>query len=159
MADNYTPATDASLAYASDDVGGVQYPVVKLDLGGDGVSVPVSGAVPVSGPLTNAQLRATEVPVQVLGEAIEAIEAIRYAIQSLTRTMGLMQPDTAARMRVAIDSITAGLTLATVTTVGTVTTVSTVTNQAQMGGVSANDQIPALMTLRADGLRRNISVT
>jgi hypothetical protein len=154
--DNYTPATDASLAYASDDVGGVQYPVVKLDLGGDGVSVPVSGAVPVSGPLTNAQLRATEVPVQLLGEAIEALEAMRFAIQSLTRTMGLMQPDTGARMRVAIETLSAAVTLAAVTTV---TTVGTVTNQSQVGGVSANDQIPALMRLGADTLRQNISVT
>lgn len=108
---------------------------------------------------------ATPLPVDIYGEAIEAIEALRMAVQSLTRTVGLMQPDTAARMRVALDSITAGLTLATITTVGTVTTVSTVstvstvTNQSQLGGFAANDQIPALMTLRADGLRANISVT
>jgi hypothetical protein len=41
----------------------------------------------------------------------------------------------------------------------TVTTVSTVTNQSQMGGFAAQDQIPALMHLQADNLRRNISVT
>jgi hypothetical protein len=65
-------------------------------------------------------------------------------------------------MRVAIDAITASLTLATITTVGTVTTVTTVssvTNQAQMGGFAAQDQVPALMHLSADSLRRNISVT
>jgi hypothetical protein len=90
---------------------------------------------------------------------------MRLAVQALTRTVGQMQPDTAARMRVALDSITAGLTLATITTVGTVTTVSTVTtvatlaNQTQVGGFSATEQIPSLMRLGADSARRNISVT
>lgn len=98
-------------------------------------------------------------PVQVLGEAIEAIEAMRMALQALTRTVGQMQPDTAARMRVAIDAISANLTLATVTTVGTVTTVSTLTNQTQIGGLPATEQIPSLMRLGADNLRRSISVT
>jgi hypothetical protein len=62
-------------------------------------------------------------------------------------------------MRVAIDAISASLTLATVTTVGTVTTVSTLTNQTQIGGLAATEQIPSLMRLGADSLRRNISVT
>ena len=44
-------------------------------------------------------------------------------------------------------------------TIATVSTVSTVTNQSQIGGFSANDQIPAFMHLQADNLRRNISVT
>jgi len=48
---------------ATDDVGGAQYQRVKLDVGGDGVSVPVVGSLPVSGPLTDAQLRAAAVPV------------------------------------------------------------------------------------------------
>ncbi|MFO0204251.1 MAG: hypothetical protein ACK528_14105, partial [Alphaproteobacteria bacterium] len=38
-------------------------------------------------------------------------------------------------------------------------TISTVTNQSQLGGFAANDQIPALMHMQADNLRRNISVT
>lgn len=105
------------------------------------------------------------VPVQLLGEAIEAIEAMRMALHALTRTVGQMQPDTQARMRVAIDSISASLTLATITTVGTVTTVTTVTtvstltNQSQIGGLAATEQIPSLMRLGADNLRRSISVT
>lgn len=107
-------------------------------------------------------------PIQVLGEAIEAIEAMRMSLQALNRTIGLMQPDAAARMRVAIDSISASLTLATITTVGTVTTVTTVTtvstvstltNQSQIGGIAANDQVPSLMRLAADSLRRSINVT
>lgn len=71
MADNViyqttAPATPPNgLTVAADDVGGVAFQVVKLDVGGDGVSAPVSAAnpVPVSGPLTNAQLRAASVPV------------------------------------------------------------------------------------------------
>ena len=146
MTDNvgYTPGSGETIA--SDDVGGVQFQRMKLALGAGGIH---EGDVATDRPL----------PVQVLGEAIEALEAMRYALQALTRTIGLMQPDTAARMRVVVDAITANLTLATITTVGTVTTVTTLTNQSQIGGVSCNDQIPALMAMRADGLRRNISVT
>jgi hypothetical protein len=38
-------------------------------------------------------------------------------------------------------------------------TLTTLTNQSQVGGYGANDQIPALMHLSADGLRRNITVS
>jgi hypothetical protein len=139
----YTPGSGATVA--ADTVDGVLYQRVKLAVGDNGAATDASATAPL--------------PVGLYGEAIEALEALRMAVQSLNRTVGLMQPDTAARMRVALDSITAGLTLATITTVGTVTTVSTVTNQAQMGGFSANDQVPALMHLQADSLRRNITVT
>lgn len=92
-------------------------------------------------------------PMALYGEAIEALEAMRLAVQALTRTVGQMQPDTAARMRVALDSISAGLTLATISTVGSVT------NQTQIGGIAATEQIPSLMRLGADSARRNITVT
>ena len=42
---------------------------------------------------------------------------------------------------------------------GPLTTCSTLTNQSQVGGYGANDQIPALMHLSADSLRRNITVS
>jgi hypothetical protein len=58
-----------------------------------------------------------------------------------------------------VDAITGSLTLATITTVGTVTTLTTLTNQTQVGGNPAFEQIPALMRLGADSLRRNVSVT
>jgi hypothetical protein len=144
MADNTTikDASNVTVSIASDDVGSVQFQKVKLDVGGDGVSVPVDGALPVS----------------AVGELIEAIEAMRMAVQALTRSIGQMMPDTAHRMRVNVE---AG-TLPTVTTVGTVTTVSTVstlTNQTQIGGLAATEQIPSLMRLGADSMRRNINVT
>ncbi len=98
-------------------------------------------------------------PVTAQGELVEALEAMRMAVQAMTRTLGQMQPDTAARMRVALDSITAGLTLAAITTVTTVTTVSTLSNVTQIGGNAATEQIPSLMRLSADSMRRNITVT
>jgi hypothetical protein len=44
-------------------------------------------------------------------------------------------------------------------TVTTVTTVSTVTNQSQAGGFAMQDQVPSLMRIAAQGLRRNVSIT
>jgi len=148
MADNlaYTPGSGATVA--TDDIGGAHYQRIKLAAGADGTAVDVSDAAPL--------------PVAAYGELAEALEAMRMAVQSLTRTMGQMQPDTAARMRVALDSITNNLTLPTVNTVnavGTITSLATLTNQTLMGGFAANDQIPALMHMQADNLRRNISVT
>jgi len=151
MADNLSYTAGVGSNVATDDIGGVHYQRVKPAVGADGTAVDVSDANPM--------------PIGIYGEAIEALEAMRIAVQALTRTIGQMQPDTAARMRVAVDSITAGLTLATITTVGTVTTVtgvttvSTLTNQTQIGGLAATEQIPSLMRLGADSVRANISVT
>ena len=130
---------------ASDDIAGVKYQRVKLAVGGDGVAADATPTNPL--------------PTSESGELLEALEAMRMAVQSLTRSMGQMLPDQQARMRVAVDAITAGLTLATVTTVGTVTTVATLTNQTNLGGFAAADQIPALMRMSAAGLRSNIQVT
>jgi len=137
----------------------------------------IDGLIPVDGSLVVQPISATSLPLpsgastsalQAAGnaslaliaedqdEAVGAIQALRMAIDSLTRTIGMVQPDTAARMRVAVDSITGGLTLGTVTTV---TTVSTLTNQSQVGTFAANDQIPAMMHLPYETIRRNISVT
>ena len=104
-------------------------------------------------------------PVQGVGELMEAIEALRFSVVSLTRTIGMALPNaqgfpimearqaTAANLQMTVGSIAGGQTIATVTTV------STLTNQSQMGGFAANDQIPSLMHMQADNLRRNISVT
>ena len=48
MADNITLPGSGSVA-ATDDVSGVHFQKVKLDLGGDGATAPVSGSVPTSG--------------------------------------------------------------------------------------------------------------
>jgi len=142
MADNlaYTPGSGATVA--TDEIGGAHYQRIKLASGADGTAVDVSDATPL--------------PVAAYGELVEALEAMRMAIQSLNRSIGLVQPDTSARMRVVVDAITGSLTLGTVSTVSNI---STLTNQTQVGGFAANDQIPALMHMQADNLRRNISVT
>lgn len=190
MADNVVlPGTGSSVA--TDEIGGNQFQRMKLTLGADGVNdgdvsstnpipvtggltdaqlraadVPVSGdfypatqpvsiAVPVAvtGPLTNAEMRAASVPVtvnDVTGELIEAIEALRMTVGSLSRTIGMSIPNVAGQQRVSVEAINGGLVLATV---------GTVTNQTQIGGFVAADQIPALMHMSADNLRRNITVT
>lgn len=149
---------------ATDDVGGgVQIQKAKINLGGDGID---AGTVAIDNPM----------PVVALGELIEALEAQRMSLEALAKTIGLSMPDVSGRLRIAIDAISTGLTLATVTTVGTVsavgtvatvsnvttvntvTTVATVTNQAQVGGMAANQQMPALAFMAADSLRRNIQV-
>jgi hypothetical protein len=149
MADNvgYTPGTGATIA--ADEIGGVLHQRVKVGVGADGQAVDVSESNPM--------------PTVVYGELLEAIEALRMTVQSLTRSgLGLAMPDAQARLRVTIDSITASLTLATVSTVNTVSTVgsvASVTNQTQMGAIAANDHIPSLMRMNANGLRDRIIVT
>ena len=150
MADNvgYTPGTGATVA--ADDIGGVLFQRVKLTHGADGTATDASAANPL--------------PMAEQGELLEQLSALRYAIHSLTRSIGQALPSvqgwpimearqpTAANLAVTA-SIAAGQTLATVTTV------STLTNQAQIGGIAANDYMPALLHMQADNLRRNISVT
>jgi hypothetical protein len=148
MADNvgYTPGSGATVA--ADDIGGVLHQRVKVGIGADGTAVDVSEANPM--------------PMAAYGELIEAIESMRFAIGALTKTIGFALPNTlgqpimearqatASNLQVTVGSIAGGQTIATV---------STLTNQTQIGGFNANDQIPALMHMQADSLRRNISVT
>lgn len=139
MADNvgYTPGTGATIA--ADEIGGVLHQRIKLGVGGDGVATDVSAENPL--------------PVQMTSEVLEALSAQRTALEALAMSIGRSMPDVSGRLRVAIDSITGALTLATITTVGTVS------NQTNIGGFAANDQVPALMRLAADTLTRNITVT
>ena len=89
------------------------------------------------------------------------LQALRLAVAALTRTIGLMTPDAAGRMRVTLESAPAVVPASQSGTwnLSTLTTCSTLTNQSQVGGYGANDQIPALMHLSADSLRRNITVS
>lgn len=47
MADNFEATPGKGRVFRSDDVGGVHFQVVKLDVGADGASLPVGGALPV----------------------------------------------------------------------------------------------------------------
>jgi hypothetical protein len=142
MADNvaYTPGSGATIA--ADDIGGVLYQRVKVTHGVDGVAHETSDSNPY--------------PIKAMGELIEAIEAMRMAIQSLNRTLGLAQVNPLTG-RMLVDG--AGVTQPVSGSLTTVSTVSTVTNLAQVGGQSANSQIPSFERMTADNLRRNILVT
>lgn len=139
MADNvgYTPGSGAVVA--ADEIGGVLYQRAKVVHGADGVAVDTSADNPL--------------PVGAVGELIEAIEALRMAVHSLTRTVGLAMPDVAGRLRVNVETgaLTASLAANQ--------TVTTLTNQTNIGGSPATEQIPSLMRVAADSLRRNVSVT
>lgn len=145
MADNvgYTPGSGASIA--ADDVGGVLYQRVKLAVGVDGTATDVSGDNPM--------------PVDASrGELIEAVESLRMAVAALTKSIGYALPNLTGFPIMEVRQATAGNLNVTASIAGS-QTLSTLTNQTQVGGYNANDQIPALMHLQADSLRRNISVT
>lgn len=143
MADDVTlPGTGAVIA--TDDVGGRQFQVIKPAFGADGSATLVSPAAPL--------------PVDVYGELLEAVEAMRMALQSLLRMQG--SPDVAQRLRVNVETGSVAVSsLPTLASVTTVTTVTTLTNQTNIGGHPATEQIPTFSRLGADALRRNIVVT
>lgn len=151
MPDNvgYTPGSGASIA--ADDIGGVLHQRVKISVGADGTATDVSASTPM--------------PVDASsGELIEAIEALRIAVASLTKSIGYALPNLTGFPIMEVRQATAGnlnvtASIAGSQTLATLTTLSTLTNQSQIGGYAANDQIPALMHLQSDNLRRNISVT
>ena len=150
MADNvgYTPGIGATIA--ADEIGGVLYQRVKLIHGADGIAHETANANPL--------------PVAAHGELIQAIEALRMAVHSLTRSIGQALPNASGQPIMEARQATAAnlavtASLAGSQTLATVTTVSTLTNQTQIGGFAANDYVPALLHMQSDNLRRNISVT
>ena len=144
MADNATlPATGAVIA--ADEIGGALVQRIKPQHGVDGEAVDTSATNPL--------------PVQLLGEAIEALEAMRVALGTLTRTLAASLPDVSGRARVAVESLSSGMTLATVTTVGTVTTAATLTNQTNIGGNPATMVIPSFLGIAASAHRDRIQVS
>lgn len=100
MADNvgYTPGAGAVVA--ADEIAGVLHQRVKLGVGADGVAVDVSAAnpMPVTGtvtantglsqPLTDAQLRATAVPVSVASVPLPTGASTLAEQQSQTTILG-----------------------------------------------------------------------
>ena len=143
MADNvgYTPGSGEIIA--TDDIGGVQYQRVKPVWGTDGQAQDVNNNTPL--PVTGAQ------------ELMEAIEAMRMAIQALTRNIGMatVNPLT-GRMLVDNSGVTQPVS-------GTIAANQSgtwnITNLATIGGVAANSQVQSFERMTADNLRRNITVT
>lgn len=130
---------------ATDEIGGVDYQRIKPVHGAEGSATDTSTTNPL--------------PVQLLGEAIEALEAMRVALGTLTRTLAASLPDVSGRSRVAVESLSSGMTLATVTTVGTVTTAATLTNQTNIGGNPATMVVPSFLGIAASAHRDRIQVS
>jgi hypothetical protein len=143
MADNvgYTPGSGETIA--TDDIAGVQYQRVKPVWGVDGVANDVNATTPL--------------PVEVIGELTEAIEAMRMAIVSLTRSVGLAQVNPLTG-RLLVDQ-----SALTQTVSGTVSANQNgtwnITNLTQVGGANAAIVPLSLERGTADNLRRNINVT
>ena len=151
MADNvgYTPGTGAKVA-ARD-----------VSYSGEAALAQAVGLVTFTGP--DDAKSATDVstnnplPIAAYGELVEALEAMRMSINSLAKSIGYALPNAQGFPIMEVRQATAANLNATVA--GSLTTLTTLTNQAQIGGFAANDQIPSLMHLQADNLRRNIVVT
>jgi hypothetical protein len=144
MADNvgYTPGTGATIS--ADEIAGILFQRIKLTLGADGVN---DGDVSASNPM----------PVAVYGELTDAIEAMRMAIQSLNRTIGMAQVNPLTG-RMLVDG--AGVTQPVSGTVSAAQSAAwNITNLATIGGVAANSEVQSFERIAADGLRRNIIVT
>ena len=104
---------------------------------------------------------ANPLPIGAYGELIEVLEAMRFGIAALNRSIGAALPGVAGFPIMEVRQATAAnlQVTASLAATQTLTTLTTLTNQAQVGGFAANDQIPAFMHLQADNLRRNIAVT
>jgi hypothetical protein len=139
MPDNvaYTPGAGATIA--ADEIGGVLYQRVKPVTGVDGEAADVSQQNPM--------------PMAAYGELIEAIEAMRMAINSLAKGIGSAQTTPQGRLQVDGSATTQPIS----GNINTVSQVSLTTNTQQISG-----QITVPLSLErvtADNLRRNIITT
>lgn len=97
MADNTKQSADETIA--TDDVGGVKFQRMKLTLGGDGENggdVAAGNPMPVLGPLTDAQLRATPM------ETALAELAVTLKVLLHTLSMPRYYDASAGNLRVAV---------------------------------------------------------
>jgi hypothetical protein len=147
MSDNigYTPGTGATVA--ADNIGGALHQRVKISVGSDGVAADASESNPL--------------PVTAVAELMEAIEALRFAVASLTKTIGFALPNALGQPIFEARQATAANLQMTATQGGTwnIGTVTALTNQAQIGGFAANDVLPSFLAMGASNIRRNITVT
>lgn len=147
MSDNigYTPGSGATVA--ADNIGGVLHQRVKISVGADGAAADASAENPL--------------PVTAVAELMEAIEALRFAVASLTRTIGFALPNALGQPIFEARQTTAANLQMTATQGGTwnLGTVTTLTNQSQIGGFAVNDVLPSFLAMGASNIRRNITVT
>lgn len=128
-------------AVATDEVGGRHYQWVKPAFGGDGVATPVdeTNRLPVatglSQPLTDAQLRASSVPV----EDDAAGNLLRRILQMLLSPLGFDKSLQRQRGTVIVETLP---TLAAVTTVAGLTNIN-----GRNGDMLVNSQVNACWAL------------
>jgi hypothetical protein len=80
-------------------------------------------------------------------------------LAELVDILSALSPDVTGRLRVNAEAVANINPVSAVTTVGTVTTVGSVTNQAQIGGLAANQHIIALTQVSEQALRQNITIS
>ena len=140
MPDNvgYTPGSGATIA--ADEIGGVLFQRAKLVTGVDGEASDVSKQDPF--------------PIAAYGELIEAIEAMRMAIQSLNRSIGMAQvnPLTGSMF---VDGSRVNQPIS-----GNLSTVNQLSLLLNAQAISGQITVPISMErCAADNLRRNIITT
>jgi NADPH:quinone reductase-like Zn-dependent oxidoreductase len=143
MADNvgYTPGSGATVA--ADEIGGVLYQRMKPVVGVDGVAVDVSADSPL--PSVSNQ---TDDLLRMLSRIVKLLESNAVVDQQ-------------QRQRLTLDSITAGVTLPTVTTVGTVSaitggTITTVSGITAVAGMDREQYINIARTAYNTGIRTQL---
>ena len=143
MADNVTITEGSGTQIAADDVGGVKYQRIKVATGEDGTANDVSSSNPL--------------PTQIIqGDTSQAIEVEDETVGLLKILVDLLYSnaitDAGQRQRIVIDAITAGLTLAAVSTV------SSVTNVAGIFGVNQQMYMDMLHMQYDSGIRDRITL-
>ena len=141
MADNvgYTPGSGATVA--ADEIGGVLYQRVKPVVGVDGTATDVSSTDPL--------------PIAAYGELIEAIEAMRMAIETMASTVSRLSIDYNSNLKVQLT----GSATNTVS-VGNSPSITTLSSLVSLAGRVGSEQLHVeLQSSNAYNLRNNIVVT
>ncbi len=141
MADNVTlPATGEIVA--TDDIGGLQYQLVKVTLGDMDVN---NGPVSATNPLP-VDTNRLETLIALMSRAVRLMESSAIV-------------DSAQRQRVVVDAgtITGVTTVTTVTGVTTVSTVGSVTNVAANAGMDREQYINIARQTYAMGVRPRLT--
>lgn len=149
MADNVTITEGSGTQIAADDVGGVKYQRIKVATGEDGVANDVSSSNPLP---TQIIQNDTSQAIQVQDQTVGLLKILVDLLYSNAIT------DAGQRQRIVIDAITAGLTLATVTSVGTVSAVTAVSNLTNLFGVNQQMYMDMLHMQYDSGIRDRITL-
>lgn len=184
MVDNVAITAGSGTTIRTDQVGSVHYQVVKLDAGGDGVSVPitagqqlanaslpvvlasdaaitvnvsgVSGSVAVSGPLTDAQLRASAVNVSAASLPLPsgaAAEATLQAIGALLSGTLTVDGNVTANGTVAVSAVSGNVAI----TAASLPLPSGAATQATLAAI--NTTLAGTLTVAVSGVSGNVAIT